>query len=294
MKTRTPEAPASELSPSPPGPDSLSWRYAGDMRATLLLPRAALLEAMHPVIGAGLADFSSFMSDPWGRGNRTRESMITSVYGGPAAVAETARLRKLHRRFKGTDEQGRSYSALDPEAYTWVWATVYQAIVDSRRYFARPLSLEAQQRLYTEFRHSGRLLGIREQHMPPDLPSLDELSRKIVVERLERTPYSRDFVRFLRGGRAMPPPPGWSLPELAWTPGRRAIGTLLSTITLGTLPPEAREILGVRWTRRDARRLDRITRLLRAAISRLPGPQRYHPRAWAAIQDAKRIRADAA
>jgi len=284
------EAPTAAAPLQPPDPDSLSWRYAGDVRAALLLPRAALLEAMHPVVGAGLAEFSTFMADPWGRGTRTRESMITSVYGGPAAIAETARLRALHRKFQGTDAQGRRYNALDPEAYAWVWATVYQAIADSRLHFARSLTADAQARLYAEFRQSGRMLGLRDRDMPPDLRALDAFSRTIVVERLEQTAYSRDLVRFLRGGRSMPPPPGWFLPELAWAPGRRTIGKLLSTITLGTLPPEAREILGVRWTPRDARRLDRITRIVRAAISRLPGAQRYHPRAWAAIQDAKRIR----
>ena len=284
------EAPTAAAPLQPPDPDSLSWRYAGDVRAALLLPRAALLEAMHPVVGAGLAEFSTFMADPWGRGTRTRESMITSVYGGPAAIAETARLRALHRKFQGTDAQGRRYTALDPEAYAWEWATVYQAIADSRLHFARSLTADAQARLYAEFRQSGRMLGLRDRDMPPDLRALDAFSRTIVVERLEQTAYSRDLVRFLRGGRSMPPPPGWFLPELAWAPGRRTIGRLLSTITLGYLPPEAREILGVRWTRRDARRLDRITRFVRAAISRLPGAQRYHPRAWAAIQDAKRIR----
>jgi uncharacterized protein (DUF2236 family) len=294
MKIQMLEAPVGAPAPEPPGPDSLSWRYAGDLRAALLLPRAALLEAMHPVVGAGLADFSSFMADPWGRGTRTRESMITSVYGGPAAIRETARLRALHHKFNGTDAQGRRYSALDPEAYAWVWATVYQAVADSRRYFGRPLSPEAQARLYAEWRQSGRLLGLRDRDMPTGLSALDEFSRRIVVERLEKTPYSRDLVRFLRGGRTMPPPPGWFLPELAWAPGRRTIGRLLSTITLGTLPPEAREILGVRWTARDERRLDRITRLVRAAVSRLPRAQRYHPRAWAAIQEAKRIQAAAA
>jgi uncharacterized protein (DUF2236 family) len=277
----------------PLGPDSLSWRYAGDLRAVLLLPRAALLEAMHPVVGAGLSDFSNFMTDPWGRATRTRESMITSVYGGAAAIAETARLRKLHRKFNGTDEQGRRYSALDPEAYTWVWATVFQAVADSRLHFGRPLSGELRHRLYGEFRQVGQMLGVGEQNMPPDLPSLDAFCRRVLVERLEKTPYSRDFVRFMRGGRAMPPPPGWFLPEVAWAPGRRTIGRLISTITLGNLPPEAREILGVHWTQRDARRLDRITRLVRATASRLPGPQRYHPRAWAAIQ-AERARANAA
>jgi uncharacterized protein (DUF2236 family) len=287
-------APASTALLRPPGPDSLSWRYAGDVRTALLLPRAALLEAMHPVVGAGLAEFSTFMGDPWGRGSRTRESMITSVYGGPAAIAETARLRALHRKFKGTDAQGRRYSALDPEAYAWVWATVFSAVEDSRRYFARPLSADARARLYDEFRQSGRMLGLRDRDMPADLPALDAFARTIAVDRLEQTPYSRDLVSFLRGGRSMPPPPGWFLPELAWAPGRRAVGRILSTITLGGLPPEAREILGVRWTQRDARRLDRIARLVRAAVSRLPGAQRYHPRAWAAIQEAKRVRADAA
>jgi uncharacterized protein (DUF2236 family) len=278
----------------PLGPDSLSWRYSGDLRAALLLPRAALLEAMHPVVGAGLADFSRFMADPWGRGTRTRESMITSVYGGPAAVRETARLRTLHRKFSGTDERGRSYSALDPEAYAWVWATVFQAVEDSRRLFARPLAPDARLRLYGEFRQVGGMLGVGEANMPPDPAALDAFCRRILLERLEQTPYSRDLVRFLRGGRSMPPPPGWFLPELAWAPGRRTIGRLLSTVTLGNLPPEAREILGVGWTRRDERRLDRITRIVRMTISRLPGAQRYHPRAWAAIQDARHLRADAA
>ena len=138
------------------------------------------------------------------------------------------------------------------------------------------------------------MLGVGEQNMPPDLPALDAFCRRILLERLEKTPYSRDLVRFLRGGRTMPPPPGWFLPELAWAPGRRTIGRLLSTITLGYLPPEAREILGVRWTSRDARRLDRIALLVRATVSRLPGAQRYHPRAWAAIQEAKRMQAAAA
>jgi uncharacterized protein (DUF2236 family) len=286
--------PANAAPLRPPGPDSLSWRYAGDVRTALLLPRAALLEAMHPVVGAGLADFSTFMADPWGRGTRTRESMITSVYGGPAAIAETARLRTLHRAFKGTDAQGRRYSALDPEAYAWVWATVFQAVEDSRRYFARPLSIDARARLYREFRQSGRMLGLRDRDMPPDPAALDAFAHTIVVGRLEPTPYSRDLVQFLGGARSMPPPPGWFLPELAWAPGRRAIGRILSTITLGGLPPEAREILGVRWTRRDARRLARIARLVRATVSRLPGAQRYHPRAWAAIEEARRIRAHAA
>jgi uncharacterized protein (DUF2236 family) len=278
----------------PLGPDSLSWRYTGDLRAALLLPRAALLEAMHPVVGAGLADFSSFMADPWGRGTRTRESMITSVYGGPAAIRETARLRALHHKFAGTDEQGRRYSALDPEAYAWVWATVFDAVADSRRYFARPLSPAARAQLYAESRRSGRMLGLRDRDMPRDLDALAAFNRRIVVERLEQTPYSRDLVRFVRGGRTMPPPPGWFLPEITWGAGRRAIGRLLSTITLGSLPPEAREILGVRWTRRDERRLDRIARVVRAFVSRLPRAQRYHPRAWAAISEAKRIRAAAA
>ena len=150
MTIETLEAPASAAPLRPPGPDSLSWRYAGDIRAALLLPRAALLEAMHPVVGAGLSEFSTFMADPWGRGARTRESMITSTYGGPAAIAETARIRALHRDFKGVDEQGRRYTALDPEAYAWVWATVYQAVADSRLHFARPLTAEAQARLFGE------------------------------------------------------------------------------------------------------------------------------------------------
>src|SRR2546427_12507993 len=107
MKPRTLETPtAADPSLVPLGPDSLSWRYAGDLRAALLLPRAALLEAMHPVVGAGLRDYSDFLADPWGRATRTRESMITSGYGGQAAIPPAAPLRKPHREVQGTHAQG--------------------------------------------------------------------------------------------------------------------------------------------------------------------------------------------
>ena len=54
MRTETLELVGTDGPPlTPLGPGSLSWRYAGDLRAALLLPRAALLEAMHPVVGAG-------------------------------------------------------------------------------------------------------------------------------------------------------------------------------------------------------------------------------------------------
>jgi uncharacterized protein (DUF2236 family) len=65
----------------------------------------------------------------------------------------------------------------------------------------------------------------------------------------------------------------------ALVPGRAQL-----FVTVGTLPPRAREILGLPWTDRDERRLRLLGRIVALGMSVLPERLRYFPIAYRARQ----------
>lgn len=83
--------------------------------------RALLLQSLHPLAMAGVAEHSDYRSDPWGRLQRTADFLATTTFG-PAALAEqaVARVATVHRRVVGTASDGRAYAANDPHLLLWV------------------------------------------------------------------------------------------------------------------------------------------------------------------------------
>lgn len=59
-------------------------------------------------------------------------------------------------------------------------------------------------------------------------------------------------------------------------------GRLQHFVTVGTLPPKAREILGLTWTSRDERRLRMLGRVVGLGVPLLPERLRYFPIAYEA------------
>jgi uncharacterized protein (DUF2236 family) len=131
-----------------------------------------MLQVAHPVVAAGVRDHSNYTEDPWTRLMRTAASLSIYIYGGPAGARfEAARLRELHRAFTGVDTEGRRYSALNPEAYAWVHATLVMVPVDTQRFYGRPMASAELAEYYAQMCDVGRMLGVREQDLPPDWPS---------------------------------------------------------------------------------------------------------------------------
>src|ERR1700709_2674728 len=64
--------------------------------------RALLLQSLHPLAMAGVAQHSDYRHDPWGRLQRTAEFLAATTYG-PAPVAEraVATVRAVHQRVQG-------------------------------------------------------------------------------------------------------------------------------------------------------------------------------------------------
>src|SRR5688500_12190874 len=105
-------------------PGTIHWDTAGEYRNLLVAGSALVLQTMHPAVGAAVAEHSTYKQDPWGRLNRTLASVQKWVYGGAEGIEEGRRLREIHAPISGTDEQGRSYHALNGEAYAWVHLTL--------------------------------------------------------------------------------------------------------------------------------------------------------------------------
>lgn len=102
-------------------PDGVVWRVHGDL-STLVGGVAALLgQGTHPLAMAGVARHSTYRSDPWARLAGTARWLTVSTFGSAElAERESARVRGMHGRVRGTTDDGRAYSASDPALLRWV------------------------------------------------------------------------------------------------------------------------------------------------------------------------------
>ncbi|MEV4316008.1 oxygenase MpaB family protein [Actinocrispum sp. NPDC049592] len=263
------------------GPGSVAWRTALDWRLLLGSGRALLLQVAHPTVGAGVAQYSNYRAEPWQRLQRTVDSMMLQTFGGERAAAEARRLRELHRGFTGVDHHGNRYSALNPDAYWWVHATLFEGALDVHRNFGTPLPVSVQREYYAEWRSLGELLGIKPHRMPVTLEGFWDYFSGMVVNHLEDNKSVRDLLDAL-GERHPLQPPWWPLPSAMWRAAGPIGARTMMTATVGTLPPVFRERLGLQWTRWDERRLDVLKKAVRVAMPMVPVRYRYHPMALAA------------
>lgn len=282
----SPHAPDEQVGEIPPplGPDSLTWRCFGDMRALLLVSRAGILQNMHPAIGAGVQQHSDFFVNPWNRLLRSAPPILGVVYDGPSALGTGATVRDYHRGIGGTDDAGRRYHALEPETYYWAHATFFQTQITLQDLLGTPLTEAEQEQLYRESVQWYAQYGVTMRPVPPDYASFRAYWDDVVEHVLEPTEPVRWTFEADRV-RDTPRPYGW-IPRPLWWAVRPLIVRGSLWIARGTLPPAARAKLGLRWSVRDERRLRLLGRGLRIAWHVVPRRWRYMPRAAAAWRRA--------
>ncbi|MEU4723540.1 oxygenase MpaB family protein [Nonomuraea dietziae] len=269
-------------------PGTIHWDTAGEYRNLLVAGSALVLQTMHPAVGAAVAEHSTYKQDPWGRLNRTLTSVQKWVYGGAEGIEEGRRLREIHAPISGTDEQGRSYHALNGEAYAWVHLTLFERYITLHRYFGTPYSAEQERELYAESRQLGRILRVPEREVPPTIEEFWPYFDEMIAKRLEPHPTALEVLATMRGTPAPPMVPR-ALRRL-WAPVGMGSGEFNHFVTVGTLPPAVREVLGLSWSARDERRLRRLGRAVAALTPHLPERARYLPVAYRARRAARRRR----
>jgi uncharacterized protein (DUF2236 family) len=276
--TRPPESPRTghqqrAVAAEPFGPGSLLWELAGDHRGNLVLLMPTLMQAMHPVIGDALTRIPVTTTDPWGRRTRSLDSIRLWVYGGAGALAEGRRLVELHRPVRGRDVDGREYSALNPEVWTWVVLSGYLGFLTQCRVFGEPLGPADERRLYAEMQNLARILGVRERHIPPTVAGFWAYYDTMVATRLVNHPYVH---RVLAVTRRPPPPPGLPGPLApVWRALAPAFGRPAVWLVHGTFPPEVRGILEVPWSPRDERVFHLVGQAVRHLARIAPERLRY-------------------
>ncbi|MEE1754069.1 oxygenase MpaB family protein [Streptomyces sp. SP18CS02] len=265
--------------PAPPPPGGVLWSLTGDIRGLLMLPAALTLQVAHPAVGAGVDEHSVFRTDPWGRGERSLRSLQLWVYGGEAAAEEGRRLRRLHRTIQGTDTRGRGYHALTPANYAWVHATGFPVYQHAARYLVRPMTEAQERKLYAEWLQVGRVLGIHDRDMPPTIEEFWPYYRKVLAEEIEATAVVRELVA--TDGAVPPPDRGPLVLRLLlralWPVILPPFARFRAFVTVGLMPPDAREAIGLEWSDAQERALRRFGRVVRAVVPVLPERLRYLP-----------------
>jgi uncharacterized protein (DUF2236 family) len=170
------------------------------------------------------------------------------------------------------DTQGRRYHALDPAAYAWVQATLFNAIVVGHERFGRPLRPDQVERLYVEHRNLGRIIGVREGDLPPDLAAFRAYFDAMVHDVLEDNETVHDVLESLRRPTAPPLP---VLGDRAWRALRIPIAHMVGLATVGLLPPVLRERFDLRWTAAQESELRALGAASRAATPLLPRRLRH-------------------
>lgn len=220
--------------------------------------RALLLQSLHPLAIAGVAQHSDFKNDPWGRLQRTADFLVATTFGSDTEAQRIIdRIKSVHVHVHGIASDGRSYSASDPHLLRWVHIVEVDSFLSVyQRYGAFPLDQAGRDDYVADMAVIARALGVP---APPQSERALRDQLRTYRHELRNTPESRDTLRYL----ILQPP----LPLPA-----HVAYTVLVAATVATLPRWSRSMLGLPYlpiTEAIALRPlgDGITRVFRWATS---------------------------
>src|SRR5487761_956259 len=144
------------------GPDSMVWRVHRDRSFPLAGIRSLMVQALHPLAMAGVAEHSSWQQDPFGRLAATSGYILTVTYGDNASAHHAAsRVRGIHGHVNGTDQiTGLAYRASDPSLLLLIHAAIVDSIVHVVQRYGRGLDATSADRYVAEMVRFAELVGV--------------------------------------------------------------------------------------------------------------------------------------
>ncbi len=134
----------------PLGPDSLTWKYFGDLRTGMMGIWIGALQNMYPELGAGVEEHSVLLREPLQRVARSVYPIMGVVYDGDRAAQTGQQIKGFHATIKGVDTAGRRYHALNPETFYWAHATFFMLVIKTAEYFCGGLTEAEKRQLFDE------------------------------------------------------------------------------------------------------------------------------------------------
>jgi len=213
------------------GPRSLVWRVHRDRSFPLAAIRSLMVQALHPLAMAGVAQHSDWQRDPLGRLAATAGYVLTVTYGDTAAAeSAAARVRAVHTHVRGTDAvTGLAYRAEDPELLLWVHAGMVDSIVHVVQRYGRSLDPADADRYVAEMARFAEIIGVPATRVPASVAALTEYLESVDLRQV--TPAASEAIAIVLD------PPGLD-------DDTRELWHDLGQVAVGTLPAWARSMYG--------------------------------------------------
>jgi uncharacterized protein (DUF2236 family) len=244
------------------GPQSMTWRLYREPLFLLGGVRALLLQVAHPAVADGVARFSNFQQDPYGRGYRTFEAMATIYFGTCAqADATAARLRRMHDGIRGTVNE-EAYYANQVHLLCWVLSTLTETTLQVYEWLPDDdLPADWREQFYEESKIAAAILGIQKEAYPADLEQF------------------RAYWSDMLHGDTLGSSPTCQAMTAAIVLHPKVPTRLARLLSAGWLPQRLCTRIGLDASPNAEEKLQRFLRKVRWGYRLLPAPLRYNP-AW--------------
>ena len=269
-------------SASPLGPESLTWKYFGDLRTGMMGVWIGAIQNMYPELGAGVEEHSILLREPLQRVARSVYPIMGVVYDGGRAAQTGEQIKQYHHTIKGVDSTGRRYHALNPETFYWAHATFFMLVIKVAEYFCGGLTEAEKRQLFDEHVQWYRMYGMSMRPVPESWEEFQDYWQRVCRDELEINQATLDIfqIRIPKPKFVLMPTPVWDQLFKPLVAGQRWIAA-------GLFEPSVREKAGMRWTPSDEVVLRLFGKLVELAFLAVPDEIRLHPRALAAYRRAE-------
>jgi uncharacterized protein (DUF2236 family) len=206
------------------GPGSRTWQIHSDPASAVAGIRALLLQALHPQAMAGVAQWSDYREDPWGRLTRTAEYIgVTSFGTSEEAESAGEQVRRVHARL-GVDQ---------PELLMWVHAGFVDSLLHVYR-LAHPRFTDSDADAYVqEQQTAARLVGL-------DVDSVFATERELAQYFEDVRPELGVIPEAMLAARMLVVPP--MAPQVRWLTPAQGLWAVLAATAFNTLPLWAQQM----------------------------------------------------
>src|SRR2546423_7161309 len=242
------------------GRASVIGRVTRESAVALAGTAAILMQFAHPKVAAGVRDHSRYQVDPVGRLRRTLDLTMAIVFGRRQAAMEA--VRAINSRHRGV--RGPGHSAMDPDLFLCVHATLVYAAIRGYRALVGPLSAADADRYYQDTKEIGVLLGIPREMYPARVEAFDAYLHRMIDG--DVLAVSAGAPQMARAGLR----PGFrGVPQLAFAP--------LTVLTAGLLPPALRTGYALKWGSLERAAFAACRGILPRLVALAPEPVRLLP-----------------
>jgi uncharacterized protein (DUF2236 family) len=146
----------------------VAWKVVGHQVSLVGGLRSLIVQSLHPLAMAGVAQHSDYRNRSLERLRRTAHYVAATTFGDTeTAYAAARRVKSIHRKVRGTDPvTGLSYSAEDPETQLWVHCVEWHSFLASYRAYGGRLTREDEDRYLYEGVRIAALLDVPDDTVP--------------------------------------------------------------------------------------------------------------------------------